>query len=244
MQMIRIASLARPLALVVLGVCLEASPAAADPSVNEVLKTYTDIAAAGYADSLATATTLQLAVNQLLANPSDQTMLSARAAWVAARIPYMQTEAFRFGNKIVDDWEGRVNSWPLDEGLIDYVSGSYGTDSPENELYAADVIANTSLTIGGKKLNTSKITKELLADTLQEAGGVEANVATGYHAVEFLLWGQDLNATDLLVDDLAWMAAQWAPGGEARKTIEDGSAEAGLTAILTGLGSLSYGELA
>ncbi len=73
--------------------------------------------------------------------------------------------------------------------------GSYGTDSPENELYAADVIANVSLTIGGKKLDTPKITKELLADKLQEAGGVEANVATGYHAVEFLLWGQDLNGT-------------------------------------------------
>ena len=275
--MIRIASLARPIALVALGVCLGAPPAAADPSVKDVLRTYTDIAAAGYADSLATAKTLQLAVNQLLANPTDQTMLSARAAWIAARIPYMQTEAFRFGNKIVDDWEGKVNSWPLDEGLIDYVSGSYGTDSPENELYAADVIANTSLTIGGKKLNTSKITKELLADTLQEAGGVEANVATGYHAIEFLLWGQDLNgtgpgngnrpasdyntkkctgghcdrrvqylraATDLLVDDLARMAAQWAPHGAARKTIEHGSDEAGLTAILTGLGSLAYGELA
>ena len=276
--MMRFASLARPVALVALGICLGLSPAAAEePSAKDVLKTYADIAAAGYADSLATARTLQLAVNQLLANPTDQNMLAARAAWVAARIPYMQTEAFRFGNKIVDDWEGKVNSWPLDEGLIDYVSGSYGTDSPENELYAADVIANTSLTIGGKKLNTSKITKELLADTLQEAGGVEANVATGYHAVEFLLWGQDLNgtgpgngqrpasdyntkkctgghcdrraqylhaATDLLVDDLAWMAAQWAPGGEARKTIEDGTQEAGLTAILTGLGSLSYGELA
>ena len=275
--MMRIASLARPVALVALGVCLGLPPAAAESSAKDVLKNYADIAAAGYADSLATAKNLQLAVNQLLANPTDQNMLAARAAWVAARIPYMQTEAYRFGNKIVDDWEGKVNSWPLDEGLIDYVSGSYGTDSPENELYAADVIANTSLTIGGKKLNTSRITKELLADKLQEAGGVEANVATGYHAVEFLLWGQDLNgtgpgngnrpasdyntkkctgghcdrraqylhaATDLLVDDLAWMAAQWATGGGARKTIEDGSAEAGLTAILTGLGSLSYGELA
>ena len=40
------------------------------------------------------------------------------------------------------------------------------------------------------------------------------------------------------------MAAQWAPGGEARKPIEGGSDEAGLTAIMTGLGSLSYGELA
>ena len=276
--MMRIASLATPVALVALGICLGLTPAAAEPdvkdtSVKDVLKTYADIAAAGYDDSVATAKTLQFAVNQLLADPTDQNMLAARAAWVAARIPYMQTEAFRFGNKIVDDWEGRVNSWPLDEGLIDYVSGSYGTDSPENELYAADVIANSSLTIGGKKIDTSKITTELLADKLQEAGGVEANVATGYHAVEFLLWGQDLNgtgpgngnrpasdyntkkctgghcdrraqyiraATDLLVDDLAWMAAQWAPGGEARKTIEDGS----LTAILTGLGSLSYGELA
>ena len=156
-------------------------------------------------------------------------------------------------------------------------ASSYGTESAENELYAANVIAHTSLTIGGKTLDTSKITKELLADKLQEAGGVEANVATGYHAIEFLLWGQDLNgtgpgngarpasdydtkqctngncdrraqylraATDLLVDDLAWMAAQWAPGGAARKTIEQDSDEAGLTAIMTGLGSLSYGELA
>jgi putative iron-regulated protein len=189
----------------------------------------------------------------------------------------MQTEAFRFGNSIVDDWEGRVNSWPLDEGLIDYVAPSYGTESAENELYLANVIANKTLTIGGKKLDTSKITKALLADQLQEAGGVEANVATGYHAVEFLLWGQDLNGTgpgnghrpatdydlkkctngncirraqylstvtDLLVDDLAFMAAQWGPDGAARKKLMDGEDQDGLVAIMTGLGSLSYGELA
>jgi putative iron-regulated protein len=281
--MIRRVTIVRLVALFALGACLSLSPAVAadsaakDTSVKDVLKAYADIAAAGYTDALNTARTLQLTVNQLLAQPTDDNLMAARAAWIAARMPYMQTEAFRFGNAIVDDWEGRVNSWPLDEGLIDYVAGSYGTDSPENELYAADVIANVSLTIGGKKLDTSKITKELLAEKLQEAGGVEANVATGYHAVEFLLWGQDLNgtgpgagnrpasdfdvekctgghcdrradylraATDLLVDDLAWMAAQWGADGDARKTIIDGTDEAGLTAILTGLGSLSYGELA
>ena len=253
------------------------SPAAADPAPKEVLKVYADIAQAGYADSVNTARTLKLAVDAFLAKPTEDNLRAARAAWIAARIPYMQTEAYRFGNAIVDDWEGRVNSWPLDEGLIDYVAAAYGTESPENEHYVANVIAHTSLTISGKKLDTSKITKELLAEKLQEAGGVEANVATGYHAVEFLLWGQDLNgtgpgngarpatdfdtkqctngncarraqylsaATDLLVDDLAWMATQWAPGGEARKTIEGGSDEAVLTAIMTGLGSLSYGELA
>ena len=274
-------SLAGPLAAATLCVGLaaglETSPANADPTAKDVLKVYADIAQAGYADSLDTANTLKLAIDAFLAKPTEDNLRAARAAWIAARIPYMQTEAFRFGNAIVDDWEGRVNSWPLDEGLIDYVASSYGTESAENELYAANVIAHTSLTIGGKTLDTSKITKELLADKLQEAGGVEANVATGYHAVEFLLWGQDLNgigpgngarpasdydtkqctngncdrraqylsaATGLLVDDLAWMAAQWAPGGAARKTIEQGSDEAGLTAIMTGLGSLSYGELA
>ena len=192
-------SLAGPLAAATLCVGLaaglETSPANADPTAKDVLKVYADIAQAGYADSLDTANTLKLAVDAFLAKPTEDNLRAARAAWIAARIPYMQTEAFRFGNAIVDDWEGRVNSWPLDEGLIDYVGVVLWHEFAENELYAANVIANTSITIGGKTLDTSKITKELLADKLQEAGGVEANVATGYHAIEFLLWGQDLNGT-------------------------------------------------
>ena len=281
MLMFRRFALARPLAAAALCVAFAAgtgtSPAFADPTPKDVLKIYADIAQAAYGDSLDTARTLKLAVDAFLAKPTEDNLRGARAAWIAARIPYMQTEAFRFGNAIVDDWEGRVNSWPLDEGLIDYVSASYGIDSAENDLYTANVVANKTLIVGGKKLDTSKITKELLADHLQEAGGVEANIATGYHAIEFLLWGQDLNgtdpgngnrpasdydlkkcsngncerraeylrtATDLLVDDLAWMAAQWELGGDARKHIMDGGDEAGLTAIMTGLGSLSYGELA
>ena len=88
-----------------------------------------------------------------------------------------------------------MNAWPLDEGLIDYVAGSYGTESDENPLYTANVIANPSIEINGAKVDASKITPELLSGTLQEAGDIEANVATGYHAIEFLLWGQDLNGT-------------------------------------------------
>ncbi len=254
-----------------------AEPTATAASAKEVLKIYADIAEAAYGDSLATAKTLKLAIDRLLEQPNQDSLIAARAAWVAARIPYMQTEAYRFGNSIVDDWEGKVNAWPLDEGLLDYVAESYGAESPENDFYVANVIANASFTVGGKKIEAETITTELLSDELQEAGGVEANVATGYHAIEFLLWGQDLNGTepgagnrpasdfdvkkctggncerrvaylrtvtDLLISDLAWMTAQWGEGGEARKTIVDGSDEAGLTAILTGLGSLSYGELA
>src|SRR3546814_14254455 len=49
--------------------------------------------------------------------------------------------------------------------------------------------------VNGETVDASDITKELLADVLHEAEAVEANVATGYHAIEFLLWGQDLNGT-------------------------------------------------
>jgi len=256
--------------------CLPLSGHAAAPKPDAVLNTYADIALAGYQDSLTTAQKLNASIKALIAKPSKKTLAAARAAWKAARIPYQQTEAFRFGNPIVDEWEGKVNAWPLDEGLIDYVDPSYGKESKENPLYTANVIANTSININGKTVDISKITPKLLSDTLQEAGKVEANVATGYHAIEFLLWGQDLNGTgpgagnrpytdydtknctgghcdrrgqyltaagDLLVSDLKDMVGNWGKDGAARKALLKDQ-KAGLAAILKGMGSLSYGELA
>lgn len=247
-------------------------------SSQEVLKTYADIAEAVYEDSLDTAKVLRSVIHNFVNNPTEQNLQDAKDAWLAARVPYQQSEVYRFGNPIVDDWEGKVNAWPLDEGLIDYVeSNSYGDQSDENENYVSNVIANKLIKINGKNVSTSPITKELIAEKLQEAGGVEANVATGYHAIEFLLWGQDLNgtdagagsrpatdfnisncsngncerraeylkvATDLLIDDLEEMASNWRSNGQARNDLMSGGTNKGLTAIITGLGSLSYGELA
>ena len=93
----------------------------AAPAAKDVLTTYADIAHAGYEDSLITAKELQAAIDELVANPSASTFDAAKSAWLASRAPYQQTEVYRFGNAIVDDWEGKVNAWPLDEGLIDYV---------------------------------------------------------------------------------------------------------------------------
>jgi putative iron-regulated protein len=170
-----------------------------------------------------------------------------------------------------------VNAWPLDEGLIDYVdTGRYGEVSDMNRLYTANVIAHETLTFGGRTVDASSITPALLSEELHEADNIEANVATGYHAIEFLLWGQDLNGTEpgagdrphtdfdpsnctggncerrieyltaaseLLIADLEEMVAEWAEGGAARAAVT-GDPQAGLSAIVTGLGSLSYGELA
>jgi putative iron-regulated protein len=246
-------------------------------TADAVVVHYADIAEAIYGDSLSTAKTLRSAIDTFLAKPTEANLQAARTAWIAARAPYQQSEVYRFGNAIVDDWEGKVNAWPLDEGLIDYVAqDSYGSESDLNPLYAANVIASTSLTIGGETVDTTNITPDLIANTLQEADGVEANVASGYHAIEFLLWGQDLNgtnpgagerpatdfdldnctngncerrrdylvaATDLLISDLEEMANNWKVDGAARVALLDQSTNEGLATILTGMGSLAYGEL-
>jgi putative iron-regulated protein len=249
----------------------------AEIAPGDVTATYMDIGAAVFSDAAAAAQNLDKAVDAFLAAPSQQTLDAARAGWKAARVPYLQSEGFRFGNKIVDDWEGGVNSWPLDEGLIDYVDkASYGDKKDENPLYLANIIANPSLRLGAKVLDAKKIDKALLGQ-LNGAMDVEANVGTGYHAVEFLLWGQDLNGTkpgagnrpatdydlkacsngncdrrrdylkavtSLLADDLVTMANNWKAGGAARAALEAEPEAARLATILTGLGSLSYGELA
>ncbi len=141
------------------------------------MTTYADIATANYADSLITAQRLQTAVNTLLADPSAQALERAKAAWLAARVPYQQSEVFRFGNAIVDDWEGKVNAWPLDEVLIDYVDASYGGATDENGAAILNVVANSSFTLSGMVVDASIITPALLKETLQEADGIEANVA-------------------------------------------------------------------
>jgi putative iron-regulated protein len=263
----------RLLSILALSTALVTPALAATPA--EVVATYADIALAGYEDSLTTAQALQQAVAALIAAPSDATLQTAREAWLAARVPYQQTEAFRFGNPIVDDWEGRVNAWPLDEGLIDYVSPGYGNE--ENALATLNIIATPTFTLSGTEIDATTITPDLISGTLHEADGIEANVASGYHAIEFLLWGQDLNgtnpgagnrpftdfvpgdgctngncdrraayllaATDLLVADLTEMTGNWDADGPARAAVT-ADPKAGLLAVLTGMGSLSYGELA
>nr|CAD6603107.1 peptidase [Rhizobium sp. TCK] len=273
--MIRKTFFSATFALLAASAAFPVASAAAATEPAAVVQHYAEMAHAKYEDSLMTAKALDAAIGALIAQPSEETLKAAREAWIAARVPYQQSEVYRFGNPIVDEWEGKVNAWPLDEGLIDYVDASYGTESDSNALYVANVVANPKLSVNGEQIDASSITPELLR-SLHEAGEIEANVATGYHAIEFLLWGQDLNGTDagagnrshtdfdpanctngncdrraaylkaaseLLISDLEEMVAAWAPEGEAAKAVT-ADPQAGIRAMLTGMGSLSYGELA
>lgn len=169
---------------------------------DRLIISYANMAHAAFKDSLDTAKALQAAIDTYVATPTQANLDAAKAAYKIARQPYSQTEIFRFDEGFVtpndkraiasvDSWEGQINAWPLDEALIDYVSDTY-----EGEYSSKDNIINSeSITVGSVKQDTSTITPELLAE-MNEIGGSEANVTTGYHAIEFMLWGQDTNGVN------------------------------------------------
>ena len=191
---------------------------------SALIENYIAIVHSSYEDSLARTKQLREAISAFLDSPSEAAMRVARERWLAAREPYGQTEAYRFYGGPIDDAdgpEGLINAWPLDEAYVDYVEGAPGSG------------------ILGDPGAYPVIDRELLI-SLNEAGA-EENISVGFHAIEFLLWGQDRSAegpgarsytdyveegaehaerrarylaivADLLVEKLEDMVAAWAPG--------------------------------
>jgi putative iron-regulated protein len=231
------------------------APAEDDAKTKQAIQTFVHLAHDRYATSLEKARSMRDAIESFLAAPSESGLVAARAAWVAAREPYGETEAFRFfGGPIDDDKgpEGRVNAWPLDEAYIDYTVGAEG----------AGIVNHAT--------EFPAITKELLADANEKDG--ESNIATGYHAIEFLLWGQDLSetgpgsraftdyttapnadrraeylrvVTNLLVEDLEYVVAGWddTKAGSYAQSFEAMPAKDALTKAFTGIVMLGGLEL-
>jgi putative iron-regulated protein len=174
---IRTVTLALTFSALVLSGCAQREP---DDPRRVVLDAYADLVLATYEDAVQTARELDRAVDALLADPSEATLAAAREKWKAARIPYGYSEAFRFYFGPIDadgGPEGQLNGWPLDENHIDAVTDAY------NAAPGANIIGNPDA--------YPQITPELVAAQNEEGG--EKNIASGYHAIEFLLWGQDLN---------------------------------------------------
>lgn len=234
------------------------APAAAQKAAvtaHQVASHYAQLVHAGYSDSLQSAQAMQKAINRLLAQPSAESLAAARKAWLHARDFYGQTEAFRFYDGPIDSDEGpegRINAWPMDESYVDYVEGN-----------------DTAGIINDRQ---QPITAEALSELNEKDG--EENIATGWHAIEFLLWGQDLSATgpgarpytdfvndkkpnadrrreylkvvtDLLISDLRDVQAAWAPNVKDNYRAEFvAGGNESIRKIFVGLGSLSRGELA
>ncbi len=225
-----------------------------------VITNYAAIVYANYSDALSKAQALKTAVDAFVASPSQSTLDAAKQAWLDARVPYGQTEVYRFGDGPIDDAdgpEGLLNAWPMDEAFVDYVQGN-ATSGIINDL------------IGFPTLSKSVI-------EAQNENGGETNISCGFHTVEFLLWGQDLSAVsagtrpytdyltiggtalnqarrgnylkicaELIVDHLQELVDEWSPSstGNYRNSFVNGDADAALAKIIQGMGFLAKGELA
>jgi putative iron-regulated protein len=231
-----------------------------EPSVSQerkaaVAEHYADIVHATYGASIASAEKLQSAIDSFLDSPTQAGLTAARNAWLSARNDYIVTEPFRFYGGPIDDPktgpEGLINAWPMDEVYIDYVRGE-----PRAGI-----------------VNDRKAYPKITTDVIVEANekGGETNVSSGWHAIEFLLWGQDESetgpgarpvsdytsapnadrraqylrlTTQRLLTDLRSVQEPWAPnGGEYRRTFLADPDKA-LTNILRGVGTLNSHELA
>ena len=140
----------------------------------QVVKTYSEIVYATYVDSHAAAKEMRKSINEFLDSPSEQSFITAKESWISARLPYLQTEVYRFYGGPIDDEdgpEGLLNAWPMDEAYVDYVKGA-----PDSGIINDDKAY-------------PEINKDLLIGLNEKDG--EENISCGYHAIEFLLWGQD-----------------------------------------------------
>jgi len=141
-----------------------------------VVRQYAVNLKANYQDVVAKLVGLQATVDSFVAAPSDAGFQAARAAWLAARPLYGQCEVSRFYGGPLDDAQGRMNEWPIDENFLDYTY-----DMP-----------------GGGIVNQPDAYPVIDVDVLKSTdhmGGLE-NLPAGFHAVEFLLWGQRPSQAD------------------------------------------------
>jgi putative iron-regulated protein len=231
----------------------------------EVVKTYSENLEAGYTDSVQDEKDFKAVVDAFLAAPTESNLTKARTSWLASRAHYMLTEGGRFYDGPIDVYppnnEALVNSWPLDEAYIDYTSTLNAKGDP---------VVDETVGI----INMPSVLKNITAaglDDLNAAGGDE-NISAGYHAVEFLLWGQALKETgpgerpasdydpsgprsnadrraqyltvaiDGIIGHLQDVADGWTPTADYRVGFE-ASPDDSLTKIFTGLAKFSKGEL-
>lgn len=217
---------------------------------------YANIVIASYRDSYDETVKLKELIDAFVDNPTEAGFTACKEQWLKARVPYGQTEAYRFYGGPIDNEdgpEGLINAWPMDENYIDYVEGNS----------TAGLINNLK--------EYPAITKALL-EKLNESFS-EESIFTGYHAIEFLLWGQDFYensggqrpytdyvvggtasnqerrglylklTAELLLDHLDLVKGEWEEGGAYRTSFLALPKNDVVNKIFTALGELSKGEL-
>jgi putative iron-regulated protein len=122
--------------------------------------------------------------------PSAVALARARRAWLDAREPYGRSEVFRFYGGPIDapdtGLEGQLNAWPVEEQFIDYVEGR-----PAAGIINAPAIPLDRQHLLALHRGHSGWPGDRDGQFAALAPAAGPAIVTGYHAIEFLLWGQD-----------------------------------------------------
>ena len=227
----------------------------ANNSFSTLANSYANLVSHYYNKVALKTETLNKSIIKFIENPNAYNLNVAKKRWIEARIVYGITEAFRFYGGPIDGVnkygeegpEGLINAWPLNEAYIDYVKGNP----------SAGIINDKSIEINKETIIAANMSED------------DADVSTGWHAIEFLLWGQDfsletagtreytdyisnndvnnrrrdflLSAGSLLLEQVNWLANEWAENGEGKKAFLAKKDPGG--AILTGIATLAGFEL-
>lgn len=156
---------------------------ASDEAKKAFAENYAVIAHAMYSDAYDRSEELRQLIHSFVANPTIPGLKACQDAWVLAHIPYSQAEVLGFPGSPVAQVEGtvlqdRINAWQFTAAHIDYV----------NDSLESGIINQTN------KYPT--ITAKLLQDLNNSVDG--KRITLGFHALEFLLWGEDAEPVDAL----------------------------------------------
>ena len=228
---------------------------AANDNINSLANSYANLVSHYYNEVSLSTQEMHNAIIKFVQAPDNNSLANAKNKWIAARSIYGITEAFRFYGGPIDGVnkygeegpEGLINAWPLNEAYIDYVKGNPN----------AGIINNLTLEINNSTIIAANMSED------------DADVSSGWHAIEFLLWGQDFSletagmreasdylptneinirrrtylvaASTLLLEHINWLSKEWLENGEGRKAFLNKNDPGG--AILTGIATLAGFEL-
>jgi putative iron-regulated protein len=230
------------------------APARPATAMRAAVENYAELAYRAYGEALDTARKFQASVRDFTRAParsSSARFEKMRRAWLDMRPAYGRTEAFRFYQGPIDFGkqpdgsmgpEPLIDGWPVNEANIEYLINDPAVP----------------------------ITRATLVE--RNARDDEADVTTGFHALEFLLWGRDTDpngpgnrpasdfvgagiparrraylevTADLLVDNLQYVVDEWAPGRDNyRARFLAMKANLGVGHMLTGMSVLAGFEVA
>ena len=135
---------------------------------NDAIKAFIVQANSNANASINTAIALQQASENFLKNPNNTTLKALKSSWQISHQQYLRTIIYQSVSKNYRRSRFQIDAWPIEAGYLDYLK-EYPNTGIVNDL-------------------TLVISEEAITE--QHGFSSEFDVCKGFHAIEFLIWGE------------------------------------------------------